>query len=83
MINETQKEAICNILGGKYSAKIIAHLEKKEIKPMRNKVFTPKIIQDIVNGRTENTTVEIAIVKLVKAVKNQNEKANKQLQTLL
>jgi hypothetical protein len=83
MITETQKEAICNTLGNKYSSKIIAHLERKGIKPVKNLVFTPKIIQDIVNGRHEYSAVEIEIVNLVNAVKKRNEKANKKLQTLL
>jgi len=83
MITENQKEAICNTLGKQYSSKIIAHLEKKDIKPMRNKVFSPKIIQDIVNGRLEYATVEIEIVNLVNIVKKNNEKAARKLQTLL
>ena len=84
MITETQKEAICNTLGNKYSIKIIAHLKKKGIKPLKNGVFTPKIIQDIVNGRHENYEyVELEIVNLVVAVKKRNKKAAKKLQTLL
>lgn len=83
MITETQKEAICNTLGKQYSPIIIAHLESKGIKPIKNNDFTPKIIQDIVNGRHEYSTVEIEIVNLVNAVKKRNEKAAKKLETLL
>jgi DNA-binding transcriptional MerR regulator len=83
MITENQKEAICNTLGKQYSAKIIAHLEKKKIKSLKNKDFTPKIIQDIVNGRSENTTVELQIVTLVNRVKKETEKAENKLKTLL
>jgi hypothetical protein len=84
MITENQKEAICNILGKHYSSKVIAHLENKGIKPIKNKAFTPKIIQDIVNGRTEEYSfVEIEIVNLVSATKKRNEKAAKKLQNLL
>lgn len=83
MITNTQKEAICNTLGKQYSPMIIAHLESKGIKPVKNLVFTPKIIQDIVNGRHEYSAVEIEIVNLVNAVKKRNEKAAKKLQTLL
>lgn len=83
MITETQKEVICNTLGNKYSSKVIAHLEKKGLKPLKNDVFTPKIIQDIVNGRHENYEyVEIEIVNLVNAVKKSNEKAAIKLKTL-
>jgi hypothetical protein len=84
MITETQKEAICNTLGKQYSSKIIAHLENKGIKPIKNKAFTPNIIQNIVNGRTdEYLLVEIEIVNLVSATKKRNEKAAKKLQNLL
>lgn len=83
MITETQKQSICNTLGKQYSPMIIARLEKKGIKPVKNNHFTPKIIQDIVNGRHEHSAVEIEIVNLVNAVKKSNEKAAKKLQTLL
>lgn len=83
MISENQKEAICNILGKHYSSKVIAHLESKGIKPLKNEVFTPKIIQHIVNGYYEHSIVEIEIVNLVNATKKRNDKAAKKLQTLL
>lgn len=83
MITENQKEAICNVLGKHYSSKIIAHLEKKEIKSIKNKDFTPQMIHKIVNGRLEYVIVEIEIVNLVNATKNRNDRAAKKLQTLL
>lgn len=84
MITKIQKEAICNTLGKHYSSKIIAHLELKGIKPLKNKVFNPKIIQDIVNGRIDcYGNVEIEIVKLVNATKKQKEKSSQKLQNLL
>lgn len=83
MINENQKEAICNILGKHYSSKIIAHLENKGIKSLKNKDFKPKIIQDIVNGRQEHSAVELEIVNLVNSTKKMNEKLDKVLKKLL
>jgi intracellular sulfur oxidation DsrE/DsrF family protein len=83
MITETQKEAICNTLGSQYSSKIIAHLEKKGITPIKNEVFNAQIIQNIVNGRYEHLEAEIEIVNLVMAVKKLKEKAAKKLETLL
>lgn len=83
MITETQKEAICNTLGKQYSPMIIAHLEIKGIKSVKNKDFTPKMIQDIVNGRYEHSIAEIEIVNLVNATKKYNNKVAKKLQTLL
>lgn len=83
MITETQKEAICNTLGNQYSSKIIAHLEKKGITPIKNEVFNAQIIQNIVNGRYEHLEAEIEIVNLVMAIKKLKEKAAKKLETLL
>lgn len=83
MITETQKEAICNTLGNKYSSKIIAHLESKGIAPIKNEVFNPQIIQNIVNGRYEHLEVEVEIVNLVLAIKKSKDKAAKKLKTLL
>ncbi len=83
MITETQKEAICNTLGKQYSPMIIAYLKVKRIKPLKSKSFTPKIIQDIVNGHQEHIAVEKQIINLLETIKKQSEEINQQYETLL
>lgn len=84
MITEKQKEAICNTLGKQYSKKIIPHLEKKGIKPVKSQFFTPQIIQNIVNGIAANDYlhVEIEILKLTKATARRKIKHENRLKSL-
>lgn len=74
MITATQKEQIINVLGKQYSPAIITYLEKKEIKPVRSDAFTPKIIQDIMAGNSENIEAEFAIMELVDKTKKTLQK---------
>lgn len=77
MITIIEKKEIIETLGGRshYSKKIIPYLEKLGIKPERAEVFTTKILQQIMNGYTENETVERAIFTMVKNRKKQLQKS--------
>lgn len=69
MITTQQKEQIISILGKHYSPEIINYLEYKNIKPLRADSFSSIIIQNIMNGATENLLVENAILDLTEKVK--------------
>lgn len=75
MITIIEKKQIIDVLGKHYSKKIIPYLEKLTIKPERSEVFTTKIIQQIINGYTENETVERVIFSMVKNRKKQLQKS--------
>jgi hypothetical protein len=74
MITKNQKVNIISILGNHYSNKIIPHLERKGLKPLRAEKFTKTIIQKIINGKVEDLVTEIEILKLVKTAKTKLEK---------
>ncbi|CAM4118107.1 MULTISPECIES: hypothetical protein [Flavobacterium] len=69
MIKSSEKEIIVRYLGKQPSKTIIPILNKKRILNARGKQFSPKSIQDIINGKTENIRVETQIVKIVEAAK--------------
>jgi hypothetical protein len=83
MIVAEQKTIITQILGLQYSNKIIAHLIKTGILPEKASKFNPKIIQNIVNGRTENLIVQEQIAILIETTKKERLKANKKLEKSL
>ncbi|WP_130735449.1 hypothetical protein [Flavobacterium sp. J27] len=69
MIKPFEKQIIVNYLGKQPSKRIIPVLNEKKIFNARGKSFSPKSIQDILNGKTENRIVETEIIKIVKAEK--------------
>lgn len=75
MITIIEKKEIIEVIGKHYSKKIIPYLEKLCIKPERSEFFTTKIIQQIINGYTENETVERVIFSMVKYRKKQLKKS--------
>ena len=68
---------IKKVLGGKYSNKIIPHLESLGIKSPSGGTLTPKIIQNIVHGKTVNTTIMEEISNLVATTEKQLKKLSK------
>lgn len=75
MITIIEKKEIIEVIGKHYSKKIIPYLEKLGHKPERSETFTTKIIQQIINGYTENETVERVIFSMVKNRKKQLRKS--------
>ncbi len=69
MIKPFEKEIIIKYLGKQPSKKIIPVLNKKKIYNSRGKSFSPKSIQDIINGKTENRSVETQIIKIIETEK--------------
>ena len=72
-MENTLKEAVKKAFGRNYSKPIIARLKTKRIKPVNNDCFTEKIIQDIVNGRSNNLKAEKEIIKLLCEIKTTKE----------
>lgn len=69
MIKPFEKEIIIEHLGKQPSKKIIPILNKKKIYNSKGKSFSPKSIQDIINGKTENRSVETQIIKIIETEK--------------
>lgn len=63
MILPSEKKTIIKVLGKHYSRKIKPYLESKQIN------VSTKVIQNVVNGITENLTIEMLIVRLVEKEK--------------
>lgn len=59
MITPQEKKTIIKVLGKQYSRKIKPFLETN------GENHTVKVIQNVVNGITENTAIEMLIIKLV------------------
>ena len=59
MITPQEKKTIIKVLGKQYSRKI------KPFLATNGENHTVKVIQNVVNGITENTTIEMLIIKLV------------------
>lgn len=74
MITPEEKELIIKYLGKHFSRKIIPVLNYKSILNEKQKSYSPKSIQNIINGITENTKVETAIFQLVADCKEKQEK---------
>ncbi|NHN25188.1 hypothetical protein FIA58_005800 [Flavobacterium jejuense] len=74
MIKSFEKDIILHFLGKQPSKKIIPVLNKKKIYNIRGKSYSPKSIQDIINGKTENRIVEIQIIKIIEKEKRINSK---------
>jgi hypothetical protein len=83
MISTEEKSEIIDVIGKHYSIPIIKHLETVGLSPKKNGVFTPGLIQQIVNARYENEDVEIEILKFVKATKKHKEKLAKKRKALI
>lgn len=65
MINSDEKKAIIAVLGRHASRKIIPYLNSIKCFNIKGKSFSPKSIQDVLNGITENKEAELNILKLV------------------
>jgi len=74
MINKVQKKSIITNLGKQYSPAIIEHLNKKQIFNSKNLPFSPKSIQNIVNGLSDNILVEKQIFVLLQKIKTNKAK---------
>jgi hypothetical protein len=74
MIQEVEKQTIVKYLGKHPSRLIIPLLNSKKIHNSKGKSFSPKSIQNIINGETENTIVEMEIFKLVATKKAEAQK---------
>lgn len=74
MIKPLEKEIIVKYLGKQPSKKIIPILNKKRILNARGRSFSPKSIQDIINGKTENLRVETQIIKIVEAARRKEKR---------
>ena len=68
---------IKKVLGGKYSSKIIPHLESLGINSPSGDPLTPQIIQNIVHGRTINVEIMQEIKNLVAITEKQLRKLSK------
>ena len=77
MIQETEKQTIIKYLGKHPSRKIIPYLNSKKCFNSKSKPFSPKSIQNIINGETENTVVETHIFKLVATSKKEIQELEK------
>jgi hypothetical protein len=74
MIHEVEKQTIIKYLGKHPSRLIIPYLNSNSIFNAKGKSFSPKSIQNIINGETNNTQVELVIFKLVAAKKSEFQK---------
>jgi hypothetical protein len=74
MIQEVEKQTIIKYLGKHPSRLIIPFLNGKKVYNSKGKSFSPKSIQNIINGETENTIVEMEIFKLVATKKSEAQK---------
>ena len=83
MISTEEKDEIIAVIGKQYSIPIIEHLEAVGLKPKKATVFTPGLIQQIVNATYQNEDVEFEIMQLVKITKRLKEKQAKKRKTLI
>lgn len=74
MIQAVEKQTIIKYLGKHPSRLIIPHLNRKKIFNSKGKSFSPKSIQNIINGETDNTIVEMEIFKIVATKKEEAQK---------
>lgn len=65
MIFDTDKETIIKFLGKQPSRKIRPYLKQKKCFNSKGKEFSPKSIQNIINGEYENIEVETFIYQLI------------------
>ncbi|WP_130736898.1 hypothetical protein [Flavobacterium sp. J27] len=82
MITESEKDIIVQILGKHPSRVIIPVLNEKQVFNKKGESYSPKSIQNILNGITENHTVEKEILEIVetkKAEKNSLKNFKKQV----
>lgn len=83
MIQDTEKQTIIKYLGKHPSRKIIPYLNSKKCFNSKGKSYSPKSIQNIINGETGNTVVETHIFYLVATEKKEVQKLeNLKKQTL-
>jgi len=66
MISTEEKELITEILGFRYTPKVMLWLKKMKLKNKKNKDYSVSSIRMITNGFHENEVVELAIMQLVK-----------------
>lgn len=74
MIFPNEKETIVKYLGKHFSRKIIPYLNSNKCFNSKGKSYSPKSIQNIVNGETDNPIVEVLIFRLVATEKAAAEK---------
>ena len=78
MISSEQKQKIKQAFGRNYGNLLIEVLDAKGITPVKSKNWTTDIINDIVNGRSENIEAENAIFeKTIAVLKHKNQLAKK------
>lgn len=83
MIFPNEKETILKYLGKHFSRKIIPYLNVKDCFNTKGKPYSPKSIQNIVNGETDNPAVEILIFRLVATEKAKAEKLTNLKKTIV
>lgn len=74
MILDTEKQSIIKYLGKHPSRKIIPYLNSEKCFNSKGKPYSPKSIQNIINGVTDNLQVETYIFKLVATEKKEAQK---------
>lgn len=74
MILENEKQTIIKYLGKHPSRKIIPYLNSEKCFNSKGKPYSPKSIQNIINGVTDNLQVETYIFKLVATEKKEAQK---------
>lgn len=74
MVFPNEKETIIKYLGKHFSRKIIPYLNSKKCLNQKGSPYSPKSIQNIVNGETDNPIVEEKIFELVATEKKKAEK---------
>jgi len=77
MIQESEKLVITKYLGKHPSRKIIPYLNLKGYFNSKGQPYSPKSLQNIINGITNNIAVETQIFKLVAIEKARNESLTK------
>ena len=83
MIFPNEKEAIIKVLGKQPSRKIQPYLKLKKCLNARGVPYSPRSIQDVINGETDNFDVEKHIFELVAIEKKNIEKLNELKQQIL
>lgn len=83
MISPKEKAMIKQYVGAQYSGLLIALFNEKKIAPAQSDKWTPRMVNNLLNGFLRHPEAEMAVLQFAVEKKSQKEKENRERQELI
>ncbi len=83
MITQTQRNILSNVLGTRYSKRVLEYLNENNIFNKKGNSYSIAYISHVFTGRTEDIKIEEAILEVYKIVKSERKNFNVKKSSIL